>query len=666
MLDVWSHRLPDDVRESPEGLLLSAMAVEPRNPAAAERLLEQALALAGEDTALRYACLNAVVLLEFWRSNWARMPRLAEQLADLGRHGHRGAPAWTALVNALLARSADDVRAGLAAPSLAVEHGLSPVQDWLHAHLVLRRLGDTETAEALARRALTHESLAMRAVPRSLLVESFRMRGMLDDARAMLPEILHTDLEPAKILTSPELVTGAVVLLCVLGQQAQGGELLIRFGPTVDSSAAAWGPIAAAVGRAFHRASIGDDKAATAELQPIAASPMARSPLVIEASVSALPVLYVLLPEHRERWDATPQPGYFADVIELVHALVDLRERHRLELLRSLPPAALRAAPGTLPPPWTAELATGLVAVGRDEGRVLLEQLGPSARGVLRAHVDDSRSPIAKTARVLLRELPAVPTFHLDLHVLGPLRLWRDGVEIAAPELRRERVRQLLAYLLVHERPTRTAITAELWPDLDDGAAARNLRVTLAYLQDVFEPERTELAPPFFVRAGEGVLRLHVGDAAEAGVLDIDAIGFERVLDEAVLLERQGAPSLALDTYVRALELWRGEYFRDLAGDWLQWERDRLRGRFLASATRAGNLLLARGDTDDARALAGRALVADESCEGAYQLLIAAALTEDDLVTARRQLQRCMEMLHDLGVAPHERTVLLARQVSAD
>src|SRR3712207_8861934 len=88
-------------------------------------------------------------------------------------------------------------------------------------------------------------------------------------------------------------------------------------------------------------------------------------------------------------------------------------------------------------------------------------------------------APVAATARRLLREMPPAPPARLELRVLGPMQLRRDGVVVVARELRRERVRQLLAHLLVHDRPTRAAVTADLWPDLDEPAAARNLRVKI-------------------------------------------------------------------------------------------------------------------------------------------------------------------------------------------
>ncbi|MGY1640550.1 BTAD domain-containing putative transcriptional regulator [Geodermatophilus sp. SYSU D00703] len=660
VLESWLRRLPPEVHQRPEGLLLAAMVAEPTSPGAAEELLGQALTSAQAAPGVRYACLNALVQLAFWRNDRERMEFLLQELEDLAREGHPGAPAFVALVRGVLARSTDEVRAALAVPGLLSGTPLNPVQDWLHAHLVLLRLGDAATGEVLARRSLSHSATTMHGVSRCLLLESFRLRGRLDEAERLLPYLL-ADMQPDKVLTSPELVTCAVSLLDVLGRRDESGRLLATSRSVLGASPVAWAPLAAALAEAFHALSSGDEGRAATTLRSLSARVGGRASAAVRVSPVALPLLYVLVPEVRERWDAGPPPGALADLHAGARALVDLRERGSTAAVAALPAGAWPALRALLPVPWVAELALGLVAAGQDAGRALVEDLGPAAREALRAQAATARRELAAVARSLLRAIPAVPTARLHLRVLGPLELRRDGAVVLAPELRRERVRQLLGYLLTHDRPTRTAITSELWPDLDDAAAGRNLRVTLAYLQNVLEPDRGELDPPFFVRSAGPVLHL-VTD----GALEIDVLEFERALDEAARLERQGAPSAALSAYRRAAELWGGDLLADVAGGtWLEWERDRLRSRFVTSAVRAGNLLLARGDAEAARALAERALRADGCSEDAYQLLVAVHLADGDLVDASRALRRCQQMLGELGVPPQPRTRSLAQQLAA-
>ncbi|WP_369255280.1 BTAD domain-containing putative transcriptional regulator [Geodermatophilus amargosae] len=660
VLEAWLHRLPCEVQQTPEGLLLAAMVAEPTSPGAAEGLLVQALAAAQPDPGVRYACLNALVQLAFWRSDRRRMEILLHELEELAREGHPGAPAFVALVRGVLAHSTDSVRSALAVPGLVSRAPLNPVQDWLHAQLVLLRLGDAATGEVLARRSLSHAATTMHGVSRCLLLESFRLRGRVEEAERLLPYLL-ADMGPAKVLTSPELVTCAVSLLDVLGRHEEAGGVLQAWRSVLGASPVAWAPLARTLAEAFHSLSAGDEGRAAAALRSIAARNGGRNSAAVRVSPVALPLVYVLVPEVRDRWDADPPPGSLADLYAGARALVELRERGSSTAAAAIPPTTWPVLRALLPVPWAAELALGMVAAGRDGARALVEGLGPAARPTLRAQAATAPPHLAATARGLLRAIPAAPTARLDLRALGPLELRRDGVVVTAPELRRERVRQLLGYLVTHDRPTRTAITSELWPDLDDTAAGRNLRVTLTYLQDVLEPDRGELDPPYFVRSAGPVLQL-VTD----GALEIDVLQFEHALDEAARLERQGAPSAALAAHLRAAELWGGDLLADVAGgSWLEWERDRLRSRFVASAVRAGDLLLARGDTTAARSLAERALRADDCSEDAHQLLVAVHLADGDLVDAHRALRRCQRMLSELGVPPQQRTRSLAQQLAA-
>ncbi len=664
VLETWSARMPADVRGTPEGLLLLAMVMEPSSPEAAERLLDEALA-GDAGPPVRYACLNAAIQLAFWRSDRAGMKRIAGRLTDLAREGHGGSRSWLVLLSALMQAEPAGVRTTLASPALVAGPPLNPVQDWLHAHVVLTKLGELTLGEALARRSLAHDVPTMRAVSRAAVMESLRLQGRADEAAQLLPDLL-ADLDHAKILTSPELVTHAVVLQDVIGDHDAAAALLDRFRSTVDGSPVSWAPVAAALARAFHAAATGDDGAAAAALEPVRDLSVVRNRAVVQISSTALPLLYVLLPEVRRDWDDNPPPGCFADLHALARALVAVREHGSAAAAAVLSHDVRASVRSVLPEAWVVDLAVAMAASGSDEAaeqaRALLDDLGGTARSRLRAHAADAASPLAACARSLLREMPAAPPYRLCLGVLGPMELTRDGEPLTAPELRRERVRQLLGYLLGHEQPTRAAITADLWPDLEEAAAGRNLRVTLAYLQNLLEPDRADFDPPYFVRSAGPVLRL-VADEA----LEVDAHVFERALDAASRHERAGRPSDALADYRSALALWRGEYLADVGhpADWLDLERDRLRRRFVQAAVRAGDLLLAHGDVPGARENAERALQVDRWCEPAYQLLVAGCLAEGDLVNAHRTLRRCQQMLRELGVAAQARTLALGRQLRA-
>ena len=83
----------------------------------------------------------------------------------------------------------------------------------------------------------------------------------------------------------------------------------------------------------------------------------------------------------------------------------------------------------------------------------------------------------------------------------------------------------------------------------------------------------------------------------------------------------------------------------------------------MAAATRAGELLVARGDVDDAERVARRAVEVDPWAEDAYAVLVSAALARGDRSAARRTLDRALAALADLGVEPSEETRRLRRRL---
>ncbi|MGH9111473.1 MAG: AfsR/SARP family transcriptional regulator, partial [Acidimicrobiales bacterium] len=319
------------------------------------------------------------------------------------------------------------------------------------------------------------------------------------------------------------------------------------------------------------------------------------------------------------------------------------------------------AARAFLPTTWHAELACAAVAGGQADAEVIVKDLGPAARPCLRRLADRPSAPRAlKTwARTLHDALPTVPAAPLELGVLGPTTLRRDGRHVDHPHWRRERVRALLLLLMARGGGTREALAGELWLYLDTAAALRNLRVTLSYLLSVLEPDRAEGAPSCFVRTEATGLRLTGHEW-----LRVDAWEMERLLDQAAEAESLGEPSAALAAYRKATELYRGPYLTD-AGyeDWALPHRDRLVARFVAGAVRAGELTVAAGDPGEALQLASRAVEAEPWSEEAHRLTMAAHLARGDRAAARRAMDTCLKQLDELGVRPTEDTEIVMRAI---
>ena len=166
------------------------------------------------------------------------------------------------------------------------------------------------------------------------------------------------------------------------------------------------------------------------------------------------------------------------------------------------------------------------------------------------------------------------PDHQLTIRAVGPLEVLLDGVLVDHPDLRRRRVRELLCLLVARRRARRDVMADVLWPDAGD--ARHNLRVTLNYLRGMLEPEHARNAPSYFLRADHDTVALHPRAQLHCDVWELAAH-----LDRADAAERSGDPRGALDAYLAALPMWRGEPYDDIAdAEWVRDEQTRWRNRY--------------------------------------------------------------------------------------
>jgi DNA-binding SARP family transcriptional activator len=392
----------------------------------------------------------------------------------------------------------------------------------------------------------------------------------------------------------------------------------------------------------------------------------------------AIGLLYPLVPETRAWFDACASddperfgPFYRRDH-DLVRALVAVDEDGDPEPVRAL---EFPSTAGEMMPSLGLLNGSTLLACAVGVGRTDLDDLvddfvdlhGVRARERWHTLVEHPTAEVAAGARQLVESIPVRPAEQRRLAVLGDTRLSIGGVSVDSADWRRERVRALLTYLVLHPNCTREQAMAALWPDSADVSARRNLRSTLNVLQAVLEPERAGGDAPFFVRSSGQRLRLVLADTRADGATDgllVDVDDFEAQLDEATRLERSGVSSMSIAHYARAVDAYQGDLLPECFDDWAVFERDRLRSRAVSAGVRLAELLIATGDPDGAVDAASRTLVIEPWSEPAHRALIAAHLERGDVAAARRALDTCSATLADFGGPSEAATMELTRRLA--
>lgn len=139
----------------------------------------------------------------------------------------------------------------------------------------------------------------------------------------------------------------------------------------------------------------------------------------------------------------------------------------------------------------------------------------------------------------------------LRFNVLGPLDVCLHGTPLTLGSARQRAV--LSALLLAPGRPmTAEELTEAIWPRKAPAGAAGCLHSYVSHLRRILEPQR---AP----RERDNLLRRQPnGYVLAVAPESLDAIRFERLLQEARAQLSAGRPQQAILTVREALALWRG------------------------------------------------------------------------------------------------------------
>jgi LuxR family transcriptional regulator, maltose regulon positive regulatory protein len=653
----WARLTPPRWHEEPEALLAAALECQTRAPldalaqfrSAAERFRSKG-DVDGELTAIAHEGR-----VRWWSNDVVELLALYERVEVLAAEGWPQARQLGAVGLASIAHLGGDsaqVLQVLAGAADSMPGGWHGVVCWLRsaAH---RRNGDLVRAREELAPMLEPPRARFAENADSAMLHISWLEGEVDRVRVGWPQLRLAVERQGDRYVLRETILELACKTAMLGELQTAEELLATAEPLLRDMPGPLARLLRTIATAALAVGNGDEGGAASLLREHALPALGGPESWYWRDRLAIAMVHVLVPESRAAWAAEPLGPPHRHGLVLAHALEAAREGD-LEPVAELRWPAAGIVRAHLPLRWVVELVAAGCAAGNGPPAELLAAVGADLRPLLRALVDSSPcAAVVAGAAGLLTEIPVVPTAKLRVGVLGPLELRRDGDDPGASELRRQRVRELLCYLVVHRQARREAVAGELWPDLDDGG--RNLRVTLSYLQRALQPDRPAGEPPYFVRADGPWLTL-----VDDEWLTVDAWELDVLLDEAEASEREGAPARALQAYRTALPLWRGEPLVDAPyAAWAEPERARMRSRYAGAAVRAGELLLAAGAIEEARQAGGSALTADPFSEPAHRLVVRTCLEDQDVGGAHRALAACRAALATLDLEPELATVAL-------
>ena len=668
-LGQWLSASPRSVRRSAPGLLAAALHTAFTAPAGAVDPLRRAAAAcrdAGDVDAELCAIAQLGRLAWFWQDPSLVGPELGRRLVELAASGHPTARALAAFGRATVADLAGDdaaVLSELADIEWAVlDPSLEIMATWLYG-VVRLGMGDADAVSELVERLQMTSEPNLRIVVDGLRLRAWWAQGRVDEVLNEAPAAIDAVRAGGVASTCHLVLTNSAVLFSLAGYVTEARRCLDEAAAFAPSRPQRGQQVRAALAAAsLHLADGREDEAAATLRETIEAHGLDRG-IDRRGWRHLLALSYVLVPDSRSYWDGAELRGYLRTARRLAAAVVAVRSGRGRQHLLSLELPETGVIRSALPVPFAAELGAGLASLGHSDAIDLLDALGAPGRDALRA-LARRHGPMAKPARALLVARPAPPPCVTYIAALGPLALRREGTqrsEVVSPNLRRKRVHELLAFLIGHRSTSRTAMCAALWPDLHARASNNNLGVTLNHLLRALEPWRRPGEAAYLVRVDAQTIRLATGDH-----LHIDTDDFDDHLRAARQAESDGSLSLALEHLLAAVALYRGELHTELADTtWLAFEREHFRSQYVTAATRAAHLLVGHGDVSQAERIAIRALEADPWAEGAHAVLVSAAMARGDRADAHRKLERCLQVLTELGVQPSPPIQQLQQRIHA-
>lgn len=253
---------------------------------------------------------------------------------------------------------------------------------------------------------------------------------------------------------------------------------------------------------------------------------------------------------------------------------------------------------------------------------------------------------------------PVTARAPLQVTTFGEFRCQLNNTLVTATQWRSQRVTQLFLLLISVDTHTltRSAIAAQLWPELDPIAAHNNVRVSLSRLRHTL---CDTIHTTSLISADN--TRIWLAIPAQS-TIDIDEFRHAVNAARRIYDNRTALPHLR-----HAVDLYRGAYLADQpVAEWQLAYREQSANEYIEIALRLGRTLLSLNLHTELIERMWTLLNHDASVEEAHRLLMCSYYATGNSAMVRRVYQSCQILLfQQLGTTPQPETTAIYQQVNA-
>ena len=302
---------------------------------------------------------------------------------------------------------------------------------------------------------------------------------------------------------------------------------------------------------------------------------------------------------------------------------------------------------------WEAVDARGLWIEGEERDRLpalLAAYLERERRRRGRSTPRPPEAPPSSSA-------PSAASATVPVYTLGLLgsqiarRRDPDGTEVEL-DCRLKRAFQVLAYLATSPglEAGREELIEAVWPIEGERTIDRNFHPTLSHLRRALEAGHKDEPQPLLFKKGVYRLNPDIG-------WEIDALEFERLIDEGRKRLDRGDSAGAAQAWEGAWRLHRGPYLQGHYETWVEERREKYQRLYLELLRELGDLYLKVEKPEQAMDAYRSVLLEDPLQERVHVALMKLYASQGRRDLVRKQYDRlCTLLLEELGVEPMPQT----------
>jgi ATP/maltotriose-dependent transcriptional regulator MalT/DNA-binding SARP family transcriptional activator len=259
-----------------------------------------------------------------------------------------------------------------------------------------------------------------------------------------------------------------------------------------------------------------------------------------------------------------------------------------------------------------------------------------------------AQSPLAP-AQPIPVTVSAGPVTDLTINVLGPVEILRDPKRpLAADAWTTKRARDILCFIATrrHRRASKDTIIDTFWGEADFDVVEKNFHPTVSHIRKALNSNQSLKQNFLLYRDGDYLLNPEFS-------YRIDTEEFDRLVTEGEAARRSRDFERCIESYERAVALYRGDFMQGSYDDWVEEQRSYYREQHLRMLESLAAVAQKMQEWQRSLNLAQQILHEDPFREDIHCMIMRAHAAMGNRVAVKEQYENLSRLLRkELGVDP--------------